>query len=197
MGVGFRRRDRGATDQNTVKRSAVFLDRDGVLNVASVRDGKPYPPRNMDELRFEPGAAEACLELKAAGHMLIAVTNQPDIARGTTNTAAVGEINDAVKLHTHLDEIRVCAHDDADDCDCRKPKPGLILQAARDHDLDLSRCVMVGDRWRDVEAGALAGVPTVFIDHGYSERRPVDPGHVAKSLAAATPWILNQLSGNP
>lgn len=176
-----------------MKRSAVFLDRDGVLNVALVRDGKPYPPKDLTELRFEPGVGAACAQLKAHGHLLVAVTNQPDIARGSANIDLVSSINEAVAHVAGLDDVRVCPHDDSDDCVCRKPKPGLILEAAADYGIDLAQSVIVGDRWRDIEAGQKAGVATVFLDRGYSERQPSAPDHVAASLAAATPWIIKRL----
>lgn len=173
------------------KRQAVFLDRDGVLNVAIVRNGRPYPPASIAELKFCPGVEEACARLKRAGLLLVMVTNQPDIARGTATIAEVNEINRVIQNRLDLDDIRVCPHDDADDCDCRKPKPGLILAAARDLGIDLQSSFMVGDRWRDVAAGHAAGCRTVFIDHGYVERRPEGPDLVTNSLAAATPDIIS------
>lgn len=170
---------------------AVFLDRDGVLNVAIVRNGHPYPPASIADLKFCPGVEDACAQLKIAGFLLVMVTNQPDIARGTANIAEVAEINSVIKTRLDLDDVRVCPHDDADGCDCRKPKPGLLLAAARDLRIDLQQSFMVGDRWRDVEAGRAAGCRTVFIDYGYAERRPEAPDVVTTSLAAATPSIVS------
>ena len=131
-------------------RPAVFLDRDGVINRALVREGKPYPPSSADELEILAGVPEALQRLKAAGYALVVVTNQPDIARGSTSMAAVERINARLRALLPLDEIRMCPHDDADRCVCRKPKPGLLLQEPA-HDMPAS--VMVGDRWRDIEAG--------------------------------------------
>jgi D-glycero-D-manno-heptose 1,7-bisphosphate phosphatase len=173
------------------ERQAVFLDRDGVLNVATVRDGRPYPPASLAELKLCPGVEGACARLKEAGFLLIMTTNQPDIARGTATFAEINEINRVIQARLDLDDIRVCPHDDADRCDCRKPKPGLILAAARDLGIDLHSSFMVGDRWRDVAAGHAAGCRTVFIDHGYAERRPEDADLVTTSLAAATPGIIS------
>lgn len=173
-----------------MSRPAVFLDRDGVLNRAVVTNGHPHPPSGVDDLDLEPGASEACILLAAAGLPLIVFTNQPDVARGTSDRRAVEEIHDRLRAVLPLTAVYACFHDDADACACRKPKPGLLFDAARDLDLDLDRSVAVGDRWRDVEAGRAAGCTTVFIDHGYHERRPDDPDLVASSLREAVSWIL-------
>ena len=172
------------------RKAAVFLDRDGVLNRAVVREGRPHPPDDLASLEVLPGAAEACSTLRAAGFLLIVVTNQPDIARGTRTREEVDTINRRLSEMVPVDEFRVCPHDDADRCECRKPSAGLLLAAARERGLDLPHSVMVGDRWRDVEAGKRAGCWTVFVDHGYSERRPEAPDLTVRSLGDAVPWIL-------
>jgi D-glycero-D-manno-heptose 1,7-bisphosphate phosphatase len=172
-----------------VKR-AVFLDRDGVLNRAHVVDGVPHPPRTAAELEILPGVAEATGQLAAAGFLLVVVTNQPDIARGTTTAAEVEAIHRALRAQITIDEVRVCPHDDADRCACRKPLPGLLLEAAREHDLALSSSVMVGDRWRDVEAGRRAGTRTVYVQADYQERPATGFDLAVPSLLAGVPWIL-------
>jgi len=169
---------------------AVFLDRDGVLNRAIVREGKPHPPASLAELEIAPGAVEACTVLCEAGFLLIAVTNQPDVARGTQRREAVDAINQALCDQLLLDDIRVCYHHDADHCPCRKPKPGLLLRAAQDWDIDLSASFMVGDCWKDIEAGRRAGCKTIFVDCGYAEREPGNPDHRVSSLIEAVGWIL-------
>jgi D-glycero-D-manno-heptose 1,7-bisphosphate phosphatase len=170
--------------------TAVFLDRDGVLNQSVVRRGKPYPPASLDELVLADGAADACKSLVDAGFVLIGVTNQPDVSRGTTDLTTVEAINRVVQQRMRLSEMRVCLHDDIDQCACRKPKPGMLIDAAALMNIDLKASVTVGDRWRDVAAGRAAGTATVFIDLGYDERRPNNPDHVATSLAEAVPWII-------
>ena len=174
-------------------RRAVFLDRDGVINQAVVRDGKPYPPSGVDELKIVVGAAEALRDLKKAGFLLIVVTNQPDIARGTRSRATVDAIHQALREALPLDDFFVCVHDDSDQCDCRKPLPGLLLRAAEKYDIDLPQSFMVGDRWRDVDAGASAGCATVWIDYGYREKRSAaEPSAKVDSIRAAADWILSQ-----
>ena len=172
---------------------AVFLDRDGVINRALVRDGRPHPPSNLSELEILPGVPEALLRLRAAGFRLIVVTNQPDVARGTQTREAVEAIHASLKAQLALDEVRVCYHDDSDHCFCRKPAPGLLLDAAGDARLDLVSCFMVGDRWRDIEAGRRAGCATVFIDYGYAERQPESFRVKVTSLAEASEWIASQM----
>jgi D-glycero-D-manno-heptose 1,7-bisphosphate phosphatase len=174
-------------------RRAVFLDRDGVLNRAVVRDGRPYPPSSAAELDIVPGARECLLELKRLGFVLVVVTNQPDVARGTQSVGRVEEIHAALRAALPVDDVLVCYHDDADGCSCRKPHPGLLLDAARRYGIDLARSFMVGDRWRDVEAGAAAGCRTVWIECGYRERGPAaGPDRRAGSLEEAVGWIVRE-----
>jgi D-glycero-D-manno-heptose 1,7-bisphosphate phosphatase len=171
-------------------RRAVFLDRDGVVNRALLRDGKPYPPSSLADLRLLPGVREACRMLREAGFALILITNQPDIARGTANASEVGEIHSRLRRFLQLDDVRVCPHDDDARCDCRKPKPGLLLEAAETWNIDLGSSFVVGDRWRDVEAGQRAGCQTIFLDYGYRERQPDGPFTRVRSLLEAANWIL-------
>jgi D-glycero-D-manno-heptose 1,7-bisphosphate phosphatase len=170
-------------------RRAVFLDRDGVLNAAVVRDGVPRPPGDADEVEVFPGVGEACNQLRRAGFELVVVTNQPDIARGTQTEEAVRRINDALLKALSLDEVVFCPHDDADGCACRKPKPGMLVDAAQRRGIDLAASFMVGDRWRDVEAGRRAGCRSVFVDRGYDERS-VQPDVSVSDLGEAAVWIL-------
>ena len=170
---------------------AVFLDRDGVLNLAVIRDGLPYPPKGIEGLTLAPGDAQALGRLKQAGFLLLVVTNQPEVARGLQTRSAVESLNAAIASELPIDGLFVCWHDDNDDCPCRKPKPGLLLDAARRHGIDLADSFLVGDRWRDIDAGAAAGCRTVLIDHHYRERGPsAEPDFRAVSLAAAADWIL-------
>jgi D-glycero-D-manno-heptose 1,7-bisphosphate phosphatase len=148
---------------------AVFLDRDGILNRAVVRDGKPYPPARVEQVEILPGTITSLQELQAAGYMMIGITNQPDVARGTQSREVVESINTMIQSRLPVREIFVCYHDSIDNCDCRKPKPGLILQAAKKYGLDLSQSWMVGDRWKDIEAGHRTGLKTIFVDRHYAE----------------------------
>lgn len=163
-----------------------------MINRAVVRDGNPYPPAGVEDLEVLPGVSAALQRLKTAGYLLIVVTNQPDVARGTQSRAAVEALHTRLASMLPIDEFRTCYHDDVDMCACRKPKPGLILDSARALGVDLRASVMVGDRWRDVEAGEQAGCATVFLDRGYSERKPQNPDAVFESLPEAAEWILSR-----
>ncbi|MCU0246705.1 MAG: HAD family hydrolase [Bryobacter sp.] len=177
-------------------RRAVFLDRDGVLNRAVIRNGKPYPPDSVDELEMVPEAARELNRLKDRGFLLVVVTNQPDVARGRQTREAVEAIHARMRASLPLDEVRVCYHDDRDGCSCRKPKAGLLLAAAGELGIDLPGSFMVGDRWRDVDAGAAAGCRTVWIDSGYQERGPsAPPDFRAADLCETVSWILQQSEG--
>jgi D-glycero-D-manno-heptose 1,7-bisphosphate phosphatase len=167
---------------------AVFLDRDGVLNRAIVRDGRPYPPQGIEDLDIFPGVRDALLRLKAAGYSLVVVTNQPDVARGRQSRETVEALHARLASELPLDEFRVCYHDDADACECRKPSPGLLT---RPPVYPLNQSIMVGDRWRDVEAGRRAGCRAVIlIDRGYDEGRTAEPDIRVSSLTEAADWIL-------
>jgi len=169
---------------------AVFLDRDGVLNSSVVRDGRPYPPETAEEVEILPGVREALERLREAGFRLIVVTNQPEVARGTKSRAEVEEVHARLGEKLGLNDFRTCLHDDEDACPCRKPAPGLLLSAAADLAIDLSHSFMVGDRWRDVEAGQRAGCVSIFVDNGYRERSPTGRFIRVTSLAEAADWIL-------
>jgi D-glycero-D-manno-heptose 1,7-bisphosphate phosphatase len=171
---------------------ALFLDRDGVLNETFLLDGVPHPPETLSDLKLLPGVGEACARLRRAGLRLIVVTNQPDIARGTQSAETVQRLNAEVCRLAGVDYVFVCPHDDRDGCDCRKPRPGLLLAAAKRHGIDLMRSVMVGDRDRDVGAGRAAGCRTVFVDRGYG-RPPAPPADLTvASLFEAVPWIISR-----
>jgi len=148
---------------------AVFLDRDGILNRAVIRDGKPYPPSRLDELEIPPGSLTSLSRLSDFGYVLIGVTNQPDVARGAQSREMVESFNALIQSKLPVQEIFVCYHDNVDNCDCRKPKPGLILQAAQKYGLDLANSWMVGDRWKDIAAGQAVGLKTIFVDYHYAE----------------------------
>lgn len=170
---------------------AIFLDRDGVLNRSIIKQGKPYPPATLAELSIAEDVLPALKTLKKAGFLLIGATNQPDVARGTTSRSLVETINATLMKLLPLDEIRVCYHDDSDDCECRKPLPGLLTQAASEHGINLSASFMIGDRWKDIEAGQRAGCQTVWIDQGYAEKKPVGANYIVTSLSEAAIKICN------
>ncbi len=163
---------------------AVFIDRDGVINRAVVRDGKPYPPQALAEFEFLPGVPEAIRALHEAGFRLIVATNQPDVGAGRQTREKVEEIHAHLLATLPIDDIRVCYHTDADQCGCRKPKPGMLLDAAEQWQIDLPSSVMIGDRWRDVGAGQAAGCRTILIESGYDERQ-------AEGFDAAVPSLLD------
>ena len=177
---------------NSEFKRAVFLDRDGVINRALERDRKPYPPRNLGEFEILPEVPAACAMLKQAGYLLIVATNQPDVGRGTLKKEIVEAIHAGMCRELPIDHVEVCYHpgEGASDCDCRKPKPGMLLRAARELGVDLAQSWMVGDRWRDIDCGRAAGCRTIFIDRGYAEELKQPPDFQVKDLLAAAAIIL-------
>ena len=173
-------------------RRAVFLDRDGVINRAYIRDGRSYPPAVLAEVEILPKAELALRKLKAAGYLLIVVTNQPDVATGKTSKFVVDQINEFLASSLPIDEFRTCYHDDKDGCQCRKPLPGALIDSALKNNIDLKLSFMIGDRWRDIEAGAAAGCKTFFINYGYHEKQPDFPDFIVSSLDEASEIIIGE-----
>lgn len=181
----------------TASARAVFLDRDGVLNQTVVRNGCPFPPQSLGEVTILPGVKKACRKLREAGFLLIVATNQPDIARGIATAESVAGINEYIQSELGIHEFRVCPHDNLSRCGCRKPEPGMLIEAAQKWNIDLAASFMVGDRWRDIEAGQRAGCKTAFIDYNYNERRPIWMNVSVTSLNEASDWILTMSTKEP
>lgn len=177
---------------SAARRPAVFLDRDGVLVVPEMRDGRSFAPRRLEEFELYPDAAGALARLKEAGYLLVVVTNQPDVGNGHVSPAVIGQMHEQMLNALPIDRIEVCFHAQMDGCSCRKPKPGMLLKAAHELAIDLERSFMVGDRSGDVAAGKAAGCRTVFIDLDYSsEPKPQCPDHTASSVVEAADIILS------
>ena len=169
---------------------SVFLDRDGVLNHVTFRNGRSYPPERVEDFELIDGVTEACSLLKQAGFMLIVTTNQPDVATGKQKLETVEQMHAKLCSLLPLDGIRTCFHIDQDRCVCRKPQPGMLLAAAHDYRINLAESYMVGDRWRDIEAGQRAGCRCFFIDYHYQEKRPDGVFEVVKDFREAARSIL-------
>lgn len=180
----------GQTESASRVTRAVFLDRDGVLTRSFTRGGRPYAPTSLEEFELLPGVSESIARLHAAGFCLVIVTNQPDVGAGKLRREVVEQMHASLRAWLPLDDIKVCFHTDADGCACRKPKPGMLIEAARERGIDLGRSFMVGDRWRDVLAGKAAGCKTIFMDYGYAEPIPDAPDFVVTSFAEAASMIL-------
>ena len=176
-------------------RPAVFLDRDGVLNATRVVEGKPFAPRQLSEFVMLDNVSDAVRRLRAAGFLTIVVTNQPDVGHGQLPETTLQKMHEALRLACLVDDIRVCPHRQDERCSCRKPLPGLLVEAAHDHQIALSVSWMVGDRWSDVAAGQAAGSRTVFIDCGYEEKRLwlSMPDATTQNLPEAVDFILSQV----
>lgn len=173
-----------------MKKIAVFLDSDGVLNEAIIRNGKPLAPTTLAELNI-PTEVRPCLDkLKAAGYLLICVTNKPDIERGLMTQADVDAIYAKMRALLPLDDVLICYKEGSA---CYKPNPGLLLMAQKKYGIEMAESFMIGDRWRDIGAGQNAGCKTIWIDRAYAEQKPEPPAdYTCHSLTEATTWILRQ-----
>jgi len=173
-------------------RRAVFLDRDGVLNRATVRDGKPYPPATLSEFELLPGVVEGCRRLKEADFVLVVATNQPDVGRGEQSRDVVEAMHRKLNRLLPLDGIEVCYDGGSEPSDFLKPAPGMLLRAAQEHGINIGRSFMVGDRWRDVDCGHSAGCTTIFIDLGYSETLRQTPDFTVGNFTQAVNVMLEE-----
>lgn len=180
-------------DSSGKSRRAVFLDRDGVINKAEIHDGKSYAPRNIESFELFPDAVKATEILHNAGLVLIVVTNQPDVGNGLVERSVVEEMHKKLLTLLPINDIKACYHKQDDNCSCRKPKSGMLLEASRQWDIDLTKSFMIGDRWSDVLAGRSQGCYTVLIDRGNSEKLKEEPDATASSLIEASRLILSQL----
>lgn len=168
---------------------AVFLDRDGVINKAIIKDGEAYSPRYFSEFEFAENVDKHINRLKDAGYLIIVVTNQPSIVRGSMNISELDRMTRSIQSYLAVDEILICIHDDIDNCTCRKPKPGMLFDAAWRHKIGLNKSFLVGDGWRDMEAAINAGCKGILIDTCYN--KAVDCSRRVKDLAEAVDMILN------
>jgi len=173
-----------------VKKAAVFLDRDGVLNHSDVVKGKPYAPRRVEDFRLYDESLQATQSLKDKGFFLVVITNQPDVGNGYVEQNTVEQMNKIMTQTLPLDDVKVCFHAQTDNCDCRKPKPGMLLQAIEENNIDPTISYMIGDRFSDIMAGKAAGCRTIFIDRNYAETKSVEADHIVKSLEEAALYIV-------
>jgi D-glycero-D-manno-heptose 1,7-bisphosphate phosphatase len=180
--------------EHEVGRRAVFLDRDGVINKSVVREGRPYPPAEVKDFELYQDVAAGCARLEAAGYLLVVVTNQPDVARGTQARATVEAMHrQMLEALPQIARVEVCWHagpDWGDSCDCHKPAPGMVLRAAKALNIDLGQSFLVGDRWRDVDCGHHAGCRTILVDRNYTEPLRQAPDWTVKSFGQAVEVIL-------
>jgi D-glycero-D-manno-heptose 1,7-bisphosphate phosphatase len=178
-------------------RPGVLVDRDGVLVRLLPRRGGWEAPLRLEEFRLLPGVAAAVARLRAAGLPVAVVTNQPELARGRLDPAVLAEMHRRLAAQLALDGIYVCPHDDAGKsvraCTCRKPRPGLLLRAAAQLRLNLGASFLVGDGWRDVEAGRAAGVVTILVASPAELPAGVLPDRRAADLPGAAAMILAEV----
>jgi D-glycero-D-manno-heptose 1,7-bisphosphate phosphatase len=169
----------------------IFLDRDGVINKIVFRDGKPGSPRHLDEFDLETGVDALLSRLRAAGYKLFVVTNQPDVARGVLGAKTLQIMTDRILEKLLVDGVRICPHDDRDTCDCRKPRPGMLVKLAQEYDLDLRESYLIGDSRKDTLAAERAGCRSIILDRSYNQgvaadRRVADLAEAVDVILAET-----------
>tara|TARA_Y100000996_G_C22342075_1_gene569100 strand:+ start:206 stop:739 length:534 start_codon:yes stop_codon:yes gene_type:complete len=164
------------------KNKAFFFDRDGILNKVILKKNKPYSPRYPKQVVKNYEILKLIKLLKKKKFKKIIITNQPDIKTGKLTKHSLRTINNDIKLFFSIDDIFVCTHNKFDKCHCRKPKIGMIKLAEKKWNLDLKKSYLIGDRWKDIDAGNKAGCKTIYIDYNYDEKKPKKPIYSFKSL---------------
>ena len=171
-----------------MKVRAVFLDRDGVVNKVVFRDNRPGSARSLEEFVFNDGIRQATRKLKDYGFRIIVVSNQPDLARGEIKKGILDIMTQKMRWEIPIDDVFICPHDDIHQCSCRKPKPGMLFEAASRWKVDLSSSFLIGDTWKDIEAGKAAGCKVILLDAPYNQDVQCD--FRAKSLSEAVNLII-------
>lgn len=172
----------------------VFIERDGVLNKVRVERQHQVSPLTLEEFHVLKEPVALLKKLKAAGFMLIATTNQPGISRGYQNRRELDRMHELLKRMLPLDDLLVCPHDESDRCPCRKPKPGLLMEAGFKWHLDLDRSFVLSDKWQDAEAARAAGCTSVMIQSPWIGN--VHRDFLVPDLAAAVDKILGYRAAN-
>jgi D-glycero-D-manno-heptose 1,7-bisphosphate phosphatase len=172
-------------------RRAAFLDRDGVLAVEIVRNGNAYAPTRLEDFHVVQGAADQVLRLKAAGLVCVVFTNQPEVGRGLLTMDTLDSMHALLRSQVPVDDVLVCPHGADGECECRKPAPGMLHEAARRWNIALSESFVIGDRWRDIEAGRSVGCYSILLERTYSECRSADVA--VGTLEAAADAVLARL----
>jgi D-glycero-D-manno-heptose 1,7-bisphosphate phosphatase len=178
-----------------VKERAVFLDRDGVINKVIFRNGLPASPRSLEEFGLNDGIRQTARRLKDYGFRIIVVTNQPDLVRGEITKGILDLMTQRMRWEIPIDDVFICPHDDHHQCSCRKPKPGMLIHAASRWKIDLSSSFMIGDTWKDIEAGKAAGCKTILLDAAYNQE--VECDFRVKSLLEAADLIIKTSNLSP
>lgn len=161
---------------------AVFLDRDGIINVTQVINKKPVAIRAFEQFVFVEGIQKAIDKFIKIGYTIFVVTNQPDISRGKIKIEEVEKINRHILHELPIKKIYMCTHDYYDNCECKKPKAGMLFSAKKEYDVELKSSWIIGDRWSDIEAGKNAGCKTIFVDYGYDEKLKSNPDIIVKNV---------------
>lgn len=151
-------------ERKLISNRAIFLDRDGVLTVSTVRKGKGYAPLSLDQFRFYPGVANCVNRIRELGFIPILVSNQPDVANGLLPIHVLEQMNQKIRQELDITEINNCTHNNENQCLCRKPKPGMLTASANKLGINMNESWMIGDRDGDISAGIAAGCRTIFID---------------------------------
>ena len=166
---------------------AIFFDRDGIIIKAPVKNGYPKATKTISKIKIIPGIKKICKSLKKK-FKLIMITNQPDVAKKENTKKTVIIINDYLKSYLGLDSVYVCYSNNEESKD-RKPNPGMILKAKKKYNLNLKHCYVIGDRWRDIDAGHNAHCKTIFVDYKYKEKLRSKPDFTTNKVANIMQYI--------
>jgi D-glycero-D-manno-heptose 1,7-bisphosphate phosphatase len=157
--------------EKTKKNKAIFLDRDGVINHVLYHEGvnKPSSPWKFEEFQLYNGVEKPLEELRKMGFLLLIISNQPDISKGKIEEGMTEKVNKIIFEKLPIQDILICPHEDRHNCNCRKPKPGMIIELSKKWNVDIGKSFLIGDRWKDIEAGENAGCTSILLDKPYNK----------------------------
>lgn len=171
-----------------MKKKAIFLDRDGVINDVIFRgSNKPIAPWSLEEFKLYVGIEEPLRQLSDSGYLLFVVSNQPDISKGLVDIQIVQQMNDIIVSQFPIEKVVFCPHEDRHKCACRKPKSGMLIELAAEYGVDLNASYLIGDNWKDIAAGEAAGCKTILIKRAYN--KTVNADNYVQSLDEVTKII--------
>jgi D-glycero-D-manno-heptose 1,7-bisphosphate phosphatase len=175
-------------------KTAVFIERDGLLNTVRIDRQQPVTPLTLEEFKINEEAVPLMQKLRASGFLVIVTTNQPGLTRGYQSRRELDRMHDVLRRRVPLDEIMVCPHDETDRCPCRKPKAGLLVEASFKFQIDLDHSYVISDKWQDAEAGRAVGCTSVLIQSPWIGKGRYDM--LMPNLTAAVEKICHLQNGS-
>ena len=173
---------------------AVFLDRDGIINVPIKIDNKPKAPLKYEHFQFTKNIKQMINNLKSFEVEIIVITNQPELSNNELSYSELNKMHLRIHNELGIKNIYICPHILEDNCNCKKPKNGMLIEASKDLNIDLENSIMIGDRWSDVASGNSTKTKCIFVDYNYDEKIPTGVFTSVSNVQEAFNLVMGDLS---